>query len=94
MLLAFLAKFSIKFSLVPNISHAIRVVSRYMANPSEEHLQAVKWILQYLRGTTNVGLVYGMVSTNSSIVVRFVDNPADMLTKSIFCTCSSTPWTL
>lgn len=51
MLLAFLAKFSIKFSLVPNISHAIRVVSRYMANPSEEHLQAVKWILRYLRVT-------------------------------------------
>ena len=51
MLLAFLAKFSIKFSLVPNISHAIRVVSTYMANPSEEHLQAVKWILRYLRVT-------------------------------------------
>ena len=75
-------------------SRVVTVINGCMTNLGKEHWQAVKWILQYLRGTTNVGLVYGMVSTNSSIVVRFVDNPADMLTKSIFCTCSSTPWTL
>ena len=39
---------SIMYAMVctrPDISHAISVVSRYMANPSKEHWQAVKWIL-------------------------------------------------
>lgn len=39
---------SIMYTMVctrPNISQAVSVVSRYMANPSKEHLQVVKWIL-------------------------------------------------
>ena len=28
----------------PNISHAVSVVSRYMANPRKAHWHAVKWI--------------------------------------------------
>ena len=31
----------------PNISHALSIVSRYMATPGKEHCQAVKWILRY-----------------------------------------------
>ena len=37
----------------PNIAHAVRFVSRYMKNPRKEHWMVVKWILRYLRGTTN-----------------------------------------
>ena len=37
----------------PNIAHAVGVVSRYMNNPRKEHWMVVKWILRYLRGTTN-----------------------------------------
>ncbi|GKA00150.1 copia protein [Tanacetum coccineum] len=33
-------------------------VSRYQAKPIEKHLHAVKWIIGYLRGTTNLGLWY------------------------------------
>ena len=36
----------------PDISHAVGVVSRFMENPGEEHLRAVKWVLWYLRGTS------------------------------------------
>jgi poly(3-hydroxybutyrate) depolymerase len=42
----------------PDISQAVSVVSRYMANPSKDHWQAVRWILRYLSGTADVGLVY------------------------------------
>ena len=42
----------------PNISCAVSVVNQYMTNLGKEHWQAVKWILQYLKGTTNIGLVY------------------------------------
>ncbi|GJX16360.1 retrovirus-related pol polyprotein from transposon TNT 1-94 [Tanacetum coccineum] len=31
----------------------------YLANPGKNHWEAVKWILKYMRGTTNVGLTYG-----------------------------------
>ncbi|KAL6334602.1 hypothetical protein AAG906_019237 [Vitis piasezkii] len=40
----------------PDISHAISVVSRYMDHSIKIHWQVVKWILEYLRGTSHVGL--------------------------------------
>ncbi|GJX03559.1 retrotransposon protein, putative, ty1-copia subclass [Tanacetum coccineum] len=42
----------------PDIAYAVSVVSRYLANPGKNHWEAVKWILKYLRGTANVGLVH------------------------------------
>ena len=35
----------------PDIAHAVGFVSRFMENPGEEHWQAVKWILRYLKGS-------------------------------------------
>uniref|UniRef100_A0A2N9IN85 Integrase catalytic domain-containing protein n=1 Tax=Fagus sylvatica TaxID=28930 RepID=A0A2N9IN85_FAGSY len=58
----------------PDISQVVCVVSRYMTNPSKEHWQAVKWILRYLRGIADVGLVYDRASTDSSNVVGFLDS--------------------
>jgi len=43
----------------PDIAHAVGVVSRYMNNPRKEHWMAVKWILRYLKGTTNQALCFG-----------------------------------
>ena len=43
----------------PDIAHAVGVVSRYMNNPGKEHWMAVKWILRYLRGTTDQALCFG-----------------------------------
>jgi hypothetical protein len=43
----------------PDLSHAISVVSRYMANPGREHWKAVQWILRYLRGSSNAGFCFG-----------------------------------
>ena len=33
----------------PDLSYAMSLVSRYMANPGKEHWNAVKWIFRYLR---------------------------------------------
>ena len=33
----------------PDLSYAMCLVSRYMANPGKEHWNAVKWIFRYLR---------------------------------------------
>ena len=42
-----------------DIAHVVGIVSRYMNNPGKEHWMAVKWILRYLRGTTNQALCFG-----------------------------------
>ncbi|GKC37955.1 transposable element [Tanacetum coccineum] len=42
----------------PDISHAVRMVSRYMHKPGKGHWQAVKWILRYIHNTVDVGLVF------------------------------------
>ena len=47
-----------------DIAHAVRVVSRYMSHPGIEHWNAVKWILRYLRGTSNKCLHFGGSTTD------------------------------
>ncbi|GJY62567.1 retrotransposon protein, putative, ty1-copia subclass [Tanacetum coccineum] len=58
----------------PDIAYAVSVVSRYLANPGKNHWEAVKWILKYLWGTANVGLVYGTDRGNHVDVTGFVDS--------------------
>ena len=43
----------------PDLSHALSVVSRFMANPGKEHWKAVQWIFRYLRGTSSACLQFG-----------------------------------
>ena len=40
----------------PDIGYAVGVVSRFISNPGKEHWNAVKWILRYLKGTSNMCL--------------------------------------
>ena len=43
----------------PDIGYAVGVVSRFMSNPGKEHWNAVKWILRYMKGTSNMCLQFG-----------------------------------
>jgi len=54
----------------PDIAHAVGVVSRFMANPGIEHWEAIKWLLRYLKGTSNMALCY---KRNGTILQGFVD---------------------
>ncbi|KAE8690148.1 hypothetical protein F3Y22_tig00110925pilonHSYRG00035 [Hibiscus syriacus] len=54
----------------PDIAYAVGVVSRYMNNPGKVHWEAVKWILRYLRGTTNKALCF---KGGDTILTRYVD---------------------
>ncbi|GKB24317.1 retrotransposon protein, putative, ty1-copia subclass [Tanacetum coccineum] len=58
----------------PGIAYAVSVVSRYLANTGKNHWEAVKWILKYLRGTANVGLVYGTDRGTHVDVTNFIDS--------------------
>ena len=46
----------------PNISHVVRVVSRFMSRPGKQHWETVKWILRYLRGSSDTCLCFTGVS--------------------------------
>ncbi|XP_071916254.1 secreted RxLR effector protein 161-like [Coffea arabica] len=55
----------------PNIAQAVSMVSKYMSCPGKAHWQAVKWILRYLRGTSNYSLEFGR---NNDTLVGFADS--------------------
>jgi len=42
----------------PNILFSVCLCARFQSNPRESHLTAVKRIFRYLKGTTNLGLLY------------------------------------
>ncbi|GJU58411.1 gag-pol polyprotein [Tanacetum coccineum] len=65
---------SLMFAMIctrPDITHAMGVVSRYMAEPGREHWEAVKRILRYIKGTSDVALCFG----ESNLIVKgYVDS--------------------
>ena len=48
----------------PDIAHAVGVVSRYMSHPGIKQWNVVKWIIKYLRGTSNKCLHFWGSTTN------------------------------
>ncbi|CAM6086082.1 unnamed protein product [Calypogeia fissa] len=58
----------------PDISHVVGLVSRYMANPGKVHWEAVKWILRYLKGTSDVGLLFDAQGDSARSIIGYVDS--------------------
>ena len=56
-----------------DLSQAISVVSKYMANPIKKHWDAIKWILRYLKGTLDVGLLF-QKNTDMNVLVGFINS--------------------
>lgn len=52
----------------PNLAFAIEMVSRYMTAPPEPHLDAMKHIFRYVKGTMNLGLKYYNKDSNFTSV--------------------------
>ena len=46
----------------PDIAHAVGVVRRYMSRPGKQHWEVVKWILRYLRDSTDKCLCFTSAS--------------------------------
>jgi hypothetical protein len=42
----------------PDIAYAISRLSSYTANPTLQHVSALKWVLRYLSGTRSYGITY------------------------------------
>lgn len=57
----------------PDLSHAVSVVTRYMSNPGREHWNAIKWIFIYLRGTSDLKIIFSG-RRSSTELVGYVDS--------------------
>jgi hypothetical protein len=42
----------------PDLMYVVCLISRFMANPTEIHLQAAKRVFRYLKGTVDLGIFY------------------------------------
>lgn len=59
----------------PDITQAISVASRYMGDPGKDHWNALKWIMSYLMGTQNHGLLLRRKEGfNGDPITSFVDS--------------------
>ncbi|KAK2451185.1 hypothetical protein QL285_010256 [Trifolium repens] len=53
----------------PGILYSVCLCARFQSDPRESHLTAVKRIFRYLKGTTNLGLLY-YKSLDSKLALR------------------------
>ena len=57
----------------PDLAYAVSIVSRFMHNPGKAHWEAVKWILRYLKGSPDLGLVFDQHRADPGGAVGYVD---------------------
>ncbi|PKA54206.1 Retrovirus-related Pol polyprotein from transposon TNT 1-94 [Apostasia shenzhenica] len=57
-------------SMRPDIAFVVGVVTRFMANLSSKHWEAIKWLLRYLKGTASIALCY---KKGKVILKRYMD---------------------
>lgn len=42
----------------PDLAYDVGLISRFMSSPSQEHWQAVKWVMRYIRNTVDLKLTF------------------------------------
>ncbi|KAL5565857.1 hypothetical protein UlMin_029021 [Ulmus minor] len=57
----------------PDLAYSASLVSRFMSNPGKDHWEAVKWIFRYVKGASDVGLLYKRCESASAKLVGYVD---------------------
>ncbi|KAJ8766885.1 hypothetical protein K2173_009229 [Erythroxylum novogranatense] len=56
----------------PDMMFVVSLISRYMENPTQFHLQVAKRVLRYLKGTTEFGIFYKKGGDND--LITYTDN--------------------
>ena len=57
----------------PALAYSVSLVSGYMGKLEKLHWEALKWILRYLKGTIEAGLLYKKHEESAGNVTGFVD---------------------
>ena len=58
----------------PDLAYAAILISRFMSNPDKEHWHAMKWVLRYVKGTVNHGLLYKKSKSVDNQLTGFCDS--------------------
>ncbi|KAL0310349.1 UNVERIFIED_CONTAM: Retrovirus-related Pol polyprotein from transposon TNT 1-94 [Sesamum calycinum] len=89
---------SIMFLMVctrPDIAYAISCLSRYMSNAGPPHWEALKWLLRYLNGSADLGIMFSKCSKGVDLTGYVDSNYANdrdsrrSTTSYIFTLCGS-----
>lgn len=56
----------------PDLMISVSLIIRYMEKPTELHLQAVKRVIRYLKGTVDLGIAY--IRGRAGSLVGYIDN--------------------
>ncbi|GKU93614.1 hypothetical protein SLEP1_g7191 [Rubroshorea leprosula] len=56
----------------PDISYGVGLISRFLENLQQSHMQVAKKIMRYLKGTLNYGLFYS--STDNCAIIGYLDS--------------------
>ena len=69
---------SIMYAMIctrPDLAHAVILTSRYMSDPGRVHWQTLKWVMRYLRGTDNYGILYrGDSDPTKDVLMGYCDS--------------------
>ena len=57
----------------PDLAYVVSIVSKYMADLGKDHWHALKWIMRYISGSLDMGLMYGNVHESKEAVSGYVD---------------------
>lgn len=62
----------------PDIMFVVSLLSRYLAHPTDIHLQAVKRVLRYIKGTLTYGIFYKQVGNKELLAYTDSDYAGDL----------------
>lgn len=69
------------YSMRPDIAFVVEQLSKHNVNPRSGHLQVAKRVVRYLKGTMNIGLIFGQETINhlpkeslSYGLIRYIDS--------------------
>ena len=57
-----------------DIAYGVSLLNHYMSDTGKDPWEALKWILRYLKGTTDFGLIYQRKQTTIGLVEGYVDS--------------------
>lgn len=58
----------------PDLAYVASLVSRYMSKPGKAHCKAVEWVLKYLNGTKDKGLLFDKLGSITKGIIGYVDS--------------------
>lgn len=59
----------------PNVALAVSVTSRFMSDFGREHWSALRWLLRYIKGASDLGILYdGNKEHGGDVIVGYSDS--------------------